>query len=206
MNGGGPLSTNRNAGRKTYTFANPHRGPHSSSLTTGMTEVNHAAHFRRHTMPHRGPLPSFLTTRMNGSRPRSTTVTQTPHHAPPATHTHHDHTRPYDPQHDYRQYKNKDYKPSTKTTTKTPTARNHTQKFSERITYPLRFPNPPIDADTCHTTHQTQHKSHQPKQLRTNQCVTQLIKPITNLTNQSNSEQTRTPSRPPGLPSVNPQE
>jgi hypothetical protein len=120
--------------------AMPHRGPHSSSLTTGMAEVNHVVHFRRHTMPHRGPLSSSLTTRMNEATStnrnagrRTDTfaiVAQAQHHASQATHTHtktpHDHT--YEPQHDYRQYTNKDYKPSTKTKMKHPKARNHRHK------------------------------------------------------------------------------
>jgi hypothetical protein len=63
----------------------------------------------------------------------------TMHHRP---HTHHDNTRPYEPQHDYRQYKNKDYKPSTKTKTKTSTARNHTQNFFHTNYLSPTFPKP----------------------------------------------------------------
>jgi hypothetical protein len=91
---------------------------------------------------------------------RQNTMHQRPH-----THTKtiHDHTNPTHTRITNLQPKRKRNIPQHKITNK---------GFSTRTTYPLRFLNPPIDADMCHTTHQTPHQPHQPKQLRTTKAST----------------------------------
>ena len=89
----------------------------------------------------------------------------TMHHRP---HTHtkttHDHTTPTHTRITNLQPKRKRNLPQHAIT--------NTKQFSTRTTYPLRFSNPPIDADMCHTTPQTTQQPHQPKQLRTTKAST----------------------------------
>jgi predicted glycosyltransferase len=67
---------------------------------------------------------------------------------------------------------------------KSQSRQSHTQSFQNELLIPK-----------VSQTHQSTRKG-----------VTQLIKPNTNLTNENNSNQNKTPSQQSGLPSLNPQE